>query len=131
MFEFVDKIRESEDFLPQKPVTDDAIKQTEKKLKLVFADDYKAFLLHYGAALLGDKEINGICDAVRLSVVEATERARSFFPEFPKDAYVIEELHIDHIITIQKADGVVYSYGPADKAKKIADSLGDYLLTNI
>ena len=131
MLEFMKKISESEDFFPQKPVADDVIKQTEQKLKLVFADDYKAFLHQYGAALLGDKEINGICDAVRLSVVEATERARSFFPEFPEDAYVIEELHIDHIITIQKADGIVYSYGPADKAMKIADSLGEYLLTNI
>lgn len=131
MFDFVEKIRESEDFIPQKPVTDEVIKQTEQKLKLAFADDYKAFLQQYGAALLGDKEINGICDAVRLSVVEATERARDFFPGFPEDAYVIEELHIDHIITIQKADGVVYNYGPADKAKRIAGSLGEYLLADL
>ncbi len=123
----INELREMEDFIPQMPVSDDMIHKTEEKLNLVFAKDYQEFLKNFGAALLGDKEINGICEVPRLNVVDATERARAFFPMFPKDAYVIEELHIDHIITIQKSDGKVYSYGPADTEQKIADSLYEYL----
>ena len=129
MNDFINRLQEAEDFIPQKSVSDEIISQTEKRLSLRFAEDYKEFLRHFGAAILGDIEINGICDAVRLSVIEATERARAFFSAFPTDAYVIEELHIDHIITIQTKDGTIYSYGPADKATKRAESLEEYLFT--
>ena len=46
---------------------------------------------------------------------------------FPKDAYVIEEMLFDHFLVIQKADGAVFSYGPNDSEELIADSLSMYL----
>lgn len=62
-----------------------------------------------------------------MSVVPVTERARNFYQAFPKDAYVIEELLFDHVVSIQKPDGTVFSYGPNGAEEPIAASLSEYL----
>lgn len=88
----------------------------------VHADDH-AFKL----ATFCGKELTGICSSERLSVVAVTQRARSYYKNFPKDAYVIEEMLFDHFLVIQKEDGSVFSYGPHDSEEMIADSLSMYL----
>lgn len=109
------------------PVDSISISSAEKQLGLQFAPDYKEYLMHFGAATFDGKELTGVCKSERLSVVMATERAREFYPQFPKNLYVVEELGFDHVITAQESSGKVYSYGPGDSAEKIAESLQDYL----
>ena len=40
------------------------------------------------------------------------------------------EMQFDHILTLQDSTGAVFSYGPADEAKRIAASLMEYLFPN-
>lgn len=127
MDKLIAAIREAEDFVLLAPASDTEIILAENQLKLSFANDYKACVKAFGAIMFGDKELTGVCKSDRLHVVPVTERARAFYPNFPADAYVIEEMLIDHIIIIQKNDGCIYSYGPADAEMKIADCLYDYL----
>lgn len=127
MFEFIKKIQEAEDFASLGAASDEQIQEAESKLQVTFADDFKAYLRAYGTATFCGKELTGICASDRLSVVPVTERARDFYPAFPKDAYVIEELLIDHILSIQKPDGTVFGYGPNDAGEQIAASLSEYL----
>lgn len=103
------------------------VEEAEKNLGVCFADDYKAYVQAFGAATFDGHELTGICKSERLSVVASTERAREFFTQFPMDLYVIEEMQFDCIITVQDSEGIVYSYGPGDKATQIADSLQEYL----
>lgn len=127
MFDLIRKIQEADAFASLGAASDEQIQEAEKRLQLTFADDFKAYLRSFGAATFCGKELTGICASERLDVVSVTERARAFYPAFPKDAYVIEELLIDHILSIQKPDGTVFGYGPNDAGEQIAFSLSEYL----
>ncbi len=126
----IKKIREAGDFVSLGAASYEQILSAEMTLNLVFANDFKEYLRAFGAATFNSKELTGIGSSERLSVISVTNRARSYFENFPKDAYVIEELHFDHIITIQKPDGTVYSYCPNNQEEKLADTLYEYLFTN-
>jgi len=127
MSDVIRKIQAADDFAALGAVELSEVKNAENSLGVAFASDYKEYALAFGAATFNSRELTGVCSSERLSVVSATERARHFYPQFPQNAYVIEELLFDHIVVIQDSKGLVFSYGPADKAKKIADSLEDYL----
>lgn len=36
---------------------------------------------------------------------KAPRRAREFYPQFPKNLYVVEELRFDHVLTVQRLVG--------------------------
>ena len=122
MLEMIKKIQEAEDYAALGAASKEQIADAENELKLKFSEDYKEYLSTFGAATFCGKELTGIC-----SVVAVTQRARSYYKNFPKDAYVIEEMLFDHFLVIQKADGAVFSYGPNDSEELIADSLSMYL----
>ena len=127
MSNLINLIREADDFCALGAIEVPLLIEAERKLGVTFANDYKEYALAFGAATFYSRELTGVCSSERLSVVSATERARHFYPQSPQKAYVIEELLFDHIVVIQDSKGLVFSYGPEDKAKKIADSLEDYL----
>lgn len=127
MNNLISMIREAEGFLALQPADTSSILKAEDMLGTHFADDYKEYLLAFGAATFDGKELTGICNSERLSVVSATERARRLYPHFPKTSYVIEDLSFDHIYIVQDSSGVICSYGPADTSERIADSLQSYL----
>ena len=127
MSELVNLIREADGFCALGAVKASMLNKAEEALGVAFASDYKEYALAFGAATFDGRELTGVCESERLSVVSATERARRFYPMFPQDAYVIEELLFDHILIIQNAEGLVFSYGPEDNAKVIANSLQKYL----
>ncbi len=127
MEELLNLIKEADNFYALDGVEPFRVEEAENELRLSFADDYKAYVLTFGAATFDGHELTGVCKSDRLSVVAATERAREFFPQFPGGLYVIEDLQFDYILIVQDAEGVVYSYGPDDQAKKIAVSLQEYL----
>ena len=126
----VTKIQKANDFACLGSVTDDQISFAEKALHLTFSDDFKEYLRPFGTATFDGKELTGICPSDRLNVVTVTQHARNFYNNFPMEAYVIEELLLDHLLIIQKTNGVIYSFGPDNSETKIADSLIDYLFPN-
>lgn len=127
MSDLITRIQEANDFASLGSASDEQISDAEKSLQLTFAEDFKEYLRTFGVATFCEKELTGISSSDRLNVVAVTTRARNFYKAFPADAYVIEELLFDHIITIQKSDGTIYSYGPNDSEKQIASSLFEYL----
>lgn len=120
-------IKNASDFVSLQPADSLSIKAAENELGLHFAPDYKDYLSVFGVASFDGKELTGICKSERLSVVYSTKRVRQFYSLFPQKAYVIEDLGFDHVYIIQDSSGKVYSYGPSDSAKMIAESLQDYL----
>lgn len=127
MEKLIDLIKAADDFYSMSGAAPDEIEQAEKELGLVFADDYKDYVMAFGAATFDSRELTGICKSERLCVVPATERARTFYPQFPENMYVIEEMQFDHILTLQDSTGKIFSYGPVTEAKQIAASLQEYL----
>lgn len=120
-------IKDADNFVSLKPVNLQSIQTAESQLELTFASEYKEYVLAFGAASFNGKELTGICESARLSVVSVTERARKIYPHFPKNVYVVEDLSFDHIFITQDSYGKVYSYGPSDSGYQIAESLQDYL----
>ena len=129
MSELINLIKTAEDFTALGSATGAKIEQAETALGLSFASDYRKYVTSFGVATFSGRELTGICNSTRLNVVAATERARNYFPKFPANAYVVEELMFDHIIIIQDSTKQVYSYGPNDKSKRIAKSLQEYLFS--
>ena len=120
-------IREADNFISLKPASLSQISEAESRLKLSFSEDYTEYLVEFGAASFAGKELTGICESERLSVVSTTEKARIRFPRFPSNAYVIEDLYVDHMLIVQDCSGKVYLYGSEDCGREIAGSLKDYL----
>ena len=127
MRDLVSKIRESEGFASFGRATAEQIANAEETLHLSFAEEYKDYLLAFGAASFNGFELTGICSSERLNVVTETKRARERFGDFPQDAYVVEDALVDHALIIQLANGEVYCYGPDDTKEKIANSLEEYI----
>ena len=127
MNELINRIEASNHFYSMNGAEPSLIKKAEIDLSLILAQDYKDYVMTFGVASFEGHELTGICDSERLSVVSATERARELYPKFPRNMYVVEDLHYDHIFIVQDLTGSVYSYGPVDEAKYIAKSLLDYL----
>ena len=127
MNDFLTRLKEAEGFCSLGEVGSDEVSAVEKELNLSFADDYRKYVMAYGAATFEDHELTGISKSDRLSVLSTTKRARCVYPKFPTDMYVIEELLIDHMLITQNSTGAVFCYGPDDSYKQIAASLKEYL----
>lgn len=121
------QIKDASNFISLQPADSSAVQAAETQLGLRFAEDYKEYLMAFGAASFDGRELTGVCKSERLSVVSSTERAREFYPHFPHKAYVVEDLGFDHVLIVQDYSGKVYSYGPSDTGKLIAESMHDYL----
>lgn len=127
MSDLIRMIQESDDFCAMGAIPPTLLNNAEKELGVVFANDYKEYVLTFGAATFNSRELTGICSSDRLNVVTVTKRARQFYPNFPENAYVVEELMFDHVFIIQDSKGSIFSYGPKDSANLIANSLEGYL----
>lgn len=123
----IDRMNEEEGLLTMRSATKEQIINAEKQLELHFAKDYIAYLESFGTATFADHELTGICSSERLNVVDATMRARKRYPQMPQRYYVVEEWNIDHVIVVQDSQGIIYEYGPLDKAKERFNSLEEYL----
>ena len=102
------------------------IEQAEKALGLTFAFEFKECLREFGAVSFGSHEFTGFSADKSLDVVEVTQRNWNKH-NVEKHLYVIEETHIDGIVVWQDFNGAIYETIPGKKAKKIADSLYEYI----
>ena len=123
----LDKIAQLPGFSGFKPADKAAIDAAEAELSLRFAEDYRAVLEAYGTIEVDGRELTGVIDSPRLSVVAVTAKMREIYSALPADAYVIEDTCIDGIIVCQDATGTVYQLVPCGEPKRIAGSLLEYL----
>ena len=110
-----------------KPVTLEQIDKAQNDLNVIFADDYKEYLLTFGVISACGIELTGVSSVDRLSVVNVTQRERERISNFPKDAYVIENLAIESIIIFQNQSGNIYSISETGKQEWICSSLAEYI----
>lgn len=126
MSELIKALRCNPYFYAENGASVGQIEQAEKALGLEFAPDFKECLREFGAISVGSHELTGFSADRNLDIVEATRRNRQKH-NVEKTLYVIEETHIDGIVIWQDKGGAVYETGPNTSAKKIANSLTEYL----
>lgn len=129
MSELSEAMKHSPNFYAEEGASLHQIEEAEKALKLKFALDFKECLREFGAVSIDGHELTGISADKNLDVVEVTKKNRKRF-NLETRFYVIEEAHIDGIVIWQDADGAIYETFPNSNARKIADSLAEYLSVN-
>lgn len=122
----IDVIRTLKGLVHMQGASQEAIQEAETKLQLTFAPDYKLYLIQYGVISANGIELTGIINSPRLSVVEATHRARTE-DHLPANFYVIEELSIERCIVVQNPQGEVFRYTPSAGLYRVADNLTGYI----
>ena len=127
---FIEQLKLSPDMHHLEPATEESVQSAEKKLGVCFSPDYRTYILALGVAAVGDHEFTGICASSRLNVTDVTLHERQKCPHECDAMYVVERLHIDHIVIWQDHDGLLYQSMPGSPLKKIASSLTEYLTTD-
>lgn len=127
MNSFTQLFSEKKSFRKRQGVTEYQIKEAEKLLELEFSEEYKEYLIAFGAASIYGHEFTGICDAPRLNVVTVTKEEKEFNHFVPQEFYVIEQLNIDGVVIWQCKDGAVYQSIPNGTLEKICESLSEYI----
>ena len=126
MTSLIEKLKER-GFIALGPVRRNKIIKAEKALSVVFSEEYKEYVSKYGCVSFVDHELTGVCSSKRLSVVNATIRARGLFPDIPATWYVIEETNVDGIVVWQDSTGEIFRTSPGSAPKKIFNSMKEYL----
>lgn len=127
MQEIAAKIKNKAGFAALRGADEETVRSAEQTLGVKFADDYRQYVLAYGAASFEGHELTGVCPVPRLNVVDVTKEERSFADSIPQNWYVIEQTHMDGIAIWQTQSGEIYSSSPEHKPLKIFNSLCDYI----
>jgi hypothetical protein len=104
----------------------DNILEAQKKLGLLFADDYREYLERYGVISANGIELTGLTTHKRLNVVDVTLEERDI-SGLPQGMYVVEDTHNEGILILQNPEGGVYKLYSKNQTIKIFDCLADYL----
>lgn len=127
MSEIINAINKLPNLLSLKPISEAMISKEERKLNLHFAEEYKMYLMEFGAIIADGIELTGITNSSRNNVIDKTINEWKINPSVPHDMYVIEDLGIDGVIIWQSTNGEIYQTAPNGNPQKIAKSLADYL----
>lgn len=127
MSKIIDVINNLENLLPLKPASIEDVENVEIELALPLAEEYKEYLLVFGAIMADDVELTGIAKSKTRDVVQVTKREWAANSRINHNLYVVENVGIDGIIIWQNGSGKVYESRPNCGAVKIADSLVEYL----
>ena len=109
------------------PATHEEIQHREDILDLMFASEYKEYLLNYGVIWFDGHEITGICNGKRLDVMVVTKDEKKLNPFVPNNWYVIETLDIDGIVIWQSPSGEIYQSFPNGTLIFYAESFEKYI----
>ena len=126
MGNIIEILKNAPDYIGGTGRIDAEIESAELQLNVKFAPDYRCYLKEIGMACFDGHELTGICKASRLNVVDVTLTQRQLVSE-TSFWYVIEEASIDGIVIWQTPSGHIYQTAPGMKAKKLCDSLADYV----
>lgn len=127
MSKIIDVINSLENLLPLKPASVEAVENVEIELALPLAEEYKEYLLQYGAIMADDIELTGIAKSKNRDVVQVTQREWAANTKIKHNLYVVENVGIEGIIIWQDGSGKIYESSPNKTAKQIANSLAEYL----
>lgn len=104
------------------------ITDAELQLRTAFSDEYKEYLLAFGAIIADSIELTGIAKSEHRNVVPVTKQEWELNTNVPHTMYVVESTGIDGIIIWQDKSGVIYQTSPSTHPKQIASSLNDYIV---
>ena len=127
MSKIIDVISGLKNLLPLKPATTEMIENIEIELALPLADEYKEYLLKYGAIMADDVELTGVAKSKNRDVVQVTKREWASNSKIKHNLYVVENVGIEGIIIWQDGSGKIFESNPNNEAKQIANSLAEYL----
>ena len=122
----LDVLRNAPDFIGGKGCGNVAISDAEQALGIRVAPDYRAYLQKIGLACFDGHELTGICKAFRLNVVDVTLDERKQCPD-AAGWYVVEQANVDGIVIWQAPSGEIYQTMPGVSARKICNSLTEYV----
>ncbi len=105
-----------------RPAPIEEIKNAEAELNVRFSEEYKKYVLEFGAASFIGHELTGICTVKAYDVINVTKQAREEFPDGSNNRYVVEYTGVDNIYIWQDTKGYVYCGD-----EKIYDSLVEYI----
>lgn len=127
MMSLIDMIKQGDVSFTFAPMTKEQIAQAEKELNVVFSKEYADYVAVFGVAILDGHEFTGLCNGKRLDVVRITQEQRKLNKNIPGNWYVVECVDVDGIVIWQSTEGTVYAAVPNSEAKKIANSISEYL----
>lgn len=127
MSKIIEIINSLENLLALKSASVEDVENVEIELALPLAEEYKEYLLEFGAIMADDIELTGIAKSKNRDVVQVTKREWAANNKIKHNLYVVENIGIDGIIIWQDGSGKVYESRPNHGATKIADSLTEYL----
>lgn len=126
MSEIVSKITQIDGLYHTKGCAVDELKKAQEALGLKFSKEFSDYVMEFGCISFYGTEWTGLNVTGYLNVVEATLQERSFRPDFPSDCFVIEDQHIDGIVTAVDESGHVFTVQYGKKAL-LCNSLSEYL----
>lgn len=121
--EIIEKITDKTTYIP---ASTEKIEQAEKKLGLLFAEEYKEYLTKYGALSTDYVELTDV-EAGITNVCDITENLRKWYKTFPKDLYVVFYVGVDDIVVLQNVKGQIYYITPEHELVPAFESLADFL----
>jgi riboflavin synthase alpha subunit len=127
MSNIVSVINTLTNLLPLKPASMDEIVGAEEQLGLRFADEYKQYLVEFGAILADGIELTGIAKSKNRNVVSVTLQERELNPNVPNNLYVIENVGIEGIIIWQDENECIYRSTSKNVPIMISPSLVEYI----
>lgn len=127
MSKIIDVINGLENLLSLKQATIEDVDNIEIELALPLAEEYKEYLLKYGAIMADDVELTGVSKSKNRDVIQVTQREWAANNKIKRNLYVVENMGIEGIIIWQDSTGKIYESKPNQGAKQIADSLAAYL----
>lgn len=109
----------------------DEVITAEKELGIKFSDEYREYLMEYGAVSFGSNEFTGLGVDDYINVVKVTEHEKKLNVTFPQRSIVIQNLDIEGISIVQDEEGAIYQINGSGKKEFVADGFFEYLKTLI
>jgi hypothetical protein len=125
-----DEINKKQKMFKTNPANEDAIKEAETKLGRAFSDEYKKYLLQFGAISFSSTELTGLNIEKYANVVDVTLKEIELNEEFPKDCIVLENIGVEGILILINSKGQVFEW-KNNSAIKIHDSMAEYLRSKL
>ncbi|MBP9583283.1 MAG: SMI1/KNR4 family protein [Ignavibacterium sp.] len=130
MSNIFEEINKKQKMFKTKPVNEDAIKEAEIKLGRAFSDEYKNYLLQFGAISFSSTELTGLNIEKYANVVDVTLKEIEINEEFPKDCIVLENIGVEGILILINSKDQVFEW-KNNSAIKIHENMAEYLRTKL
>jgi len=127
MESIIDIMRALRSFSPGESVSENEVADAERELELLFSEEYKQYLIAFGAMDAYSIELTGFTDDEELHVVSATKAAWEYHDHVPRNLYLIEDAAFDGILIWQDSSGNIYESTPSQTPRIIFSSLAEYV----